>query len=121
MAGHHGNADRGIDRVIHRRSAIGPTHHSQTDQVTTAFAETLVREKSLLREVRDEQTGVLSRRSSQGEGELSSLRTTQVERDRLLALVESFPVETRSVRRQRPAMEIRSAADLIEANDFGAH
>ena len=60
------------------------------------------------------------RRRHQGDGKLASFRAREIDCDRALALVQTFPVETQPVRRQRPAIEVGATADRIEANDVGA-
>ena len=78
-------------------------------------------EKSLLRKVGDEQAGIVARRRRQALRELAAFGPRQVDHHRLLALVQPFPVEARSIRRLRPAMPIGAAADRIDADHLGAH
>jgi hypothetical protein len=70
--------------------------------------------------VGEEDAGVFAGRGRERDGKFATLRTRKVKRDRLLAFVEAFPIEARAAFRTRPAMEIRSAADHVEADHLRA-
>ena len=119
--GHHGNAGGGVDGVVDRRRAVAPAHDAQRDQIGAQRRQRGMAEKTLFRKIGHEQSGIVARRRRQPLRKLAALGPRQVDHHRLLALVQPLPVEARSIRRLRPAMPIRAAADRIDPDHLGTH
>src|SRR5690606_2440642 len=87
-----------------------------------ALGELVVREKAAAREIGDEQAATFAGRGHEGGDEFTALRPAEVDRNRLLALLQAFPVEARAaIGDAGPAIEVGPAANGIEADDFRPH
>jgi len=81
-----------------------------------------VRQEAFDRIVGEEQPGIVTRRGRDRHREFAAFGRGEIDRDRLLALVETFPIEACGrPRSDWPAVEIGPAADRIEADDLGSH
>ena len=90
------------------------------DQVGAALAQRVVGEPAAGGEVRQQDAATGPGRADQRGDELAPLGRAQVDLDRALALVQPGPEQRPARRRERPAVEVDAAADLVEADDVGA-
>ena len=119
-AGDHGKACNGVDRVVDIRRAVPIAHDVECDQIGALLRQLLIGEPAARRHVGGEDAGALARRSDQRREQFAPLRTAQIDGDRALALVEPRPIDRAAVLRDRPAVVVEAALDVVEADHVGA-
>jgi len=115
-AGHERKADRCIHRVVQGGRAITVARDREHVEVVPMGAQRVVGHPAAGREVREEVAG----RRNQLRQEFLCGWVPQIDGHGSLVLVQAGPVERIAVGRERPALVIDAAADLIEPDDIGA-
>ncbi len=113
-------ADRGIHRVVERRSTVRVAEDVEHDQVVAAAAQVFVAEPAGRRKVGDENAAGFTLCGDEIDGERLARGAASVDRDRAFALVQSCPVEAFAVAAERPTARVQSALERIEANHLRA-
>ena len=119
-AGRPREAGGRVDGVVDLRRAVRVARQRAHDQVGAALAQRVVGEPAAGGEVRQQDAAAGPGRAHQRRDELAPLGRAQVDLDRPLALVQPRPEQRPARRRERPAVEVDAAADLVEADDVGA-
>jgi hypothetical protein len=110
-------AGGGVDRVVDLARPVRVAGQRDHHEVVTVFPQRVVGEPAAGREVREEGARVRDERGD----ELAPALGAQIDGERALALVEAGPEQALAVGRERPALVVETAADLVEADDLGAH
>ena len=106
----------GVDGVVHLARPVRVAGQRDHHQVVPACSKRVVGQPATRGEVRKQGSGRGDERSDQ----LTSFIGVQIDLDRALALVQARPEEALSARRQRPAIAVQTAADLVEADHVRA-
>ena len=120
-AGDHGEAGNGVHRVVDMGRTVARTDDVQRDQVGALHRQLLVGEPASRRHVGGENARALTRRGDQRREQLAAAWIAQIDGDRALALVEAGPVDRAAILRDRPALIVETALDVVEADHVGAH
>ena len=119
-SGDHGKAGDGVHGVVDMGRAVARAHDVEGDQVGAPLGQLLVGQPTARRHVGGEDAAAFARRRDQRGEQLASFRTAQVDGDRALALVEARPVDRAAILRDRPAVVVEAALDMVETDDVGA-
>ena len=115
-AGGEREAGRRVDGVVHLARPVRVAGEGDHHEIVAAGPQRVVGEPTARGEVREQRPG----RGHQLRDELSPLVLVQIDLDRALALVEARPEQALPARRQRPAVAVEAAADLVEADHVRA-
>ena len=120
-ARHHGDAQGGVDRVIHLRAAVAVAGQTDHNQVFATLAEGFVIHPAAHAQVRKKQARIFAWGRDDFRNQLAPFGRFHVDRDGFLALVHPVPKQALTVGRQRPAPCVQTAFDPVKADHLCAH
>ena len=119
--GDEGQAQLGVDGVVHRRTPMAVALQSDLDEVAATLLQGIKVQPSAGRKVGQQQARVRPRCADERHRQLAALSACQIQGDRALVLVQAAPKEAHALRRDGPALVVQATAQGVDADHVGAH